>query len=66
MRAYLTSPAPLTGKEIALIFILIIGALIMKHIFQKQFPNVSGLKATVITAAILLAVTVIYLILVPS
>ena len=64
MSAYLTAPATTEGK--VLVVILIIGVFIIKGIFKKFFPNVPSLKEVIITAVILLAVTIIYMILVTS
>ncbi len=66
MMAYYHTAPMHTAEDSVLIFILIIIALIMKLIFKKFFPNVSSLKEVVITAVILLAVIVIYLIFVTS
>lgn len=64
MAAYITGH-PHTKEDTVLAVILIIGALIMKLIFKKFFPEVSTIKEIIITATVLLAIIIIYLIFVP-
>lgn len=64
MAAYITGH-PHTKEDTVLAVILIIGALIMKLIFKRFFPEVSTIKEIIITATVLLAIIIIYLIFVP-